>query len=272
MTTGERTVPAGPPRHNADADWDQWPVCAYLTENYRQLHHSDEVVIRHHSGFYRQFPPDSIGRSVEWGAGPNLYPLMPAAAACRRIDAVEPGRSNIAYLTRQLRDGPDKSWQPFHALCRTLDPALPATLTEALSKVRVVPGDARAVPQGIYDLASMSFVAESVTEDPAEFADLCRAFIRSVRPGGHLVAVFMENMPSYRIGAGVAWPACPVDGAMVHDVFTPHTKKLHITHVGKDPTLPDYGDTGMVLLRAERRGDGGRGGEPSARHTGPVHE
>jgi hypothetical protein len=51
------------------------------------------------------------------------------------------------------------------------------------------------VPEGADDLASTNFVAESITEDVDEFSALCTTFIRSVRPGGFLVAAFMENMP-----------------------------------------------------------------------------
>ncbi|WP_210587741.1 class I SAM-dependent methyltransferase [Streptomyces sp. GESEQ-35] len=249
----------GPPsarrssRRNREADWDRWPVRDYLAENYRQLHPVDVAVIRHHSAFYRQFRPGRIGRSLELGAGPNLYPLMVASAASRRIEAVEPSAANLAYLSRQLAEGPDPSWQDFYALCRRLDPALPVTLREALDRVVVVPGSARTVRPDFYDLASMHFVAESVTEDFAEFAGLCGAFIRSVRPGGHLLAAFMENMPSYRIGSSPEWPACPIDASLVRSVFAPHTTALRIIRVGKDRTLPDYGDTGVVLLWAIRR-------------------
>ncbi|WP_338015582.1 class I SAM-dependent methyltransferase [Streptomyces sp. CB03234] len=238
-------------RFNADADWDQWPVTAYLAENYRRMHASDATVIRHHAGFYRQFPADGVGRGLEFGAGPNLYPLMVAAAVTRRIDALEPSAANVAYLAGQL-DRPDAGWDTFYALCRSLDPRLPESLTEALSRVRVLHADATAVPAGAYDLASMNFVAESVTEDADEFAELCGLFIHSVHPGGHLVAAFMENMPSYHIGAGLVWPAFPVDTAAVRHVFAPYTERLRITRVDKDPTLPDYGDTGMVLLQAVR--------------------
>ncbi|MFF8831117.1 class I SAM-dependent methyltransferase [Streptomyces sp. NPDC015131] len=252
--TAARAGAPGPPhhRHNAEADWDQWPVAAYLAENYRLLHASDAAVVRHHSAFYRQFPPDGVPASLEFGAGPNLYPLMVAAAVCRRIDALEPSAANVAYLTGQLRH-PDTSWDPFYALCRDLDPRLPPGLTTALSRVRVLHADASAVPPGRYDLASMNFVAESVTEDADEFAALCRTFVHAVRPGGHLVAAFMENMPSYRIGTGpAAWPAFPVDVPALRRAFAPYTEELTLTRVEKDPTLPDYGDSGMVLLRAVR--------------------
>ncbi|MGW2717616.1 class I SAM-dependent methyltransferase [Streptomyces sp. NPDC001492] len=239
--------------HNDDVDWDRWPVADYLAENYRDLHPSDAAVITHHSAFYRRFAPGSVGRSVEFGAGPNLYPLILAAAASRRIEAVDAGAGNIAYLERQIQCGPDASWLPFHALCRRLNPDLPATLAGALAHVNVVHADVRELEPAGYELASMHFVAEGATEDYAEFTDFCRAFVRCVVPGGHLVAAFMENMPTYRIGPVSRWPGCPVDPDMVTRVFTPMTRDLSVHHIDADPTLPDYGDSGMVLLTAVAR-------------------
>lgn len=242
------------PIRNDDVDWDSWPVEDYLAENYRALHPCDAAVIAHHAAYYRTLPAGSVARSVEFGAGPNLYPLLLASAVSRRIDAVEAGAANVAYLRRQLARGPDGSWRVFHALCRRLDPRIPAALPAALARVRVVHGDVRALPSGRYGLASMHFVAEGAGEDFAEFAAFCGHFARCVVPGGHLVAAFMENLPSYRIGADSRWPGCPVDPDGVRRVFAPLTEDLAVTRIDADPTLPDYGDSGMVLLTARRAG------------------
>ncbi|MFF7443110.1 class I SAM-dependent methyltransferase [Streptomyces sp. NPDC008122] len=249
-------IPQGPPatgrvRRNRDADWDDWPVADYLAENYRRLHPCDIGVIRHHSAVYRRFAPGALARTLELGAGPNLYPLMLAGAAGRAVDALEPSAAGVRYLREQLTRGIDDSWRPFYALCRSLDPALPEDCAEALRRVRVVRGTADDVVPGTYDLASMNFVAESVTEDFGEFTALCEAFVRAVRPGGTLLAAFMERMPSYRIGDGPVWPACPVDETALRSVFAPRTSGLRIGRVEKDLTLPEYGDTGILLLTAE---------------------
>jgi hypothetical protein len=238
---------------NADPDWDRWPVPVYLAENYRNLHESDDAVIAHHSAAYRELAAGSLGRAVEIGTGPNLYPLFLASGAARRIDAVDRSEAGLGYLRRQLTGAPDPIWEPFWHRCRGLNPTLPATMTEALGRVHIVQGDAFALAGSNYDLASMHFVAESVTEDPHEFDEFCAAFVATVRPGGHLVAAFMENMGRYELGDGSRWPGIPVDGATVARVLGPLTEDLRISRIDADPGLPAYGYTGMVLMRARRR-------------------
>jgi NNMT/PNMT/TEMT family len=246
-------APSAPqPLRNADVDWNNWPVADYLAEVYRDLHPSDDEVIEHHSAFYRTLAANSVACSVELGAGPNLYPLMLAAAASRHIEVIEPSAANLAYLERQLDNEPDPSWLPFYERCRELQPALPATLVEALSRVTVRRGNASDLQPDTYDLGSMHFVAESCTEDLDEFRDICRTFARSVKPGGHLIAAFMENMGCYRIGEGPTWPGIPVDARLVREVFLPVVMDLSTRRVGFDPTRPDYGYTGMVLMAATR--------------------
>jgi hypothetical protein len=237
---------------NADADWELWPVEQYIAEIYAELHPIDAAVIDHHSAYYRQIPADSLARSLEFGAGPNLYPLMLAAAASRRIDALEPSTANVGYLRRQLEAGPDQHWQQFYARCRAGNGDLPESLSAALGRVRVRPGNGFSVPPDGYHLASMHFVAEGVTEAADEFEALCLAFLRSVRPGGHLVAAFMENLPSYRLSQGQQWPGFPVDVEAVRRAFAEHTEALAIDRLDADPTLPDYGDSGIILLTARR--------------------
>ena len=228
-------------------------MATYLAENYRELHASDDAVLVHHAAFYRGLAPGGVDRAVEIGAGPNLYPLFLASGAARRVDAVDRSAAGLDYLRRQLADGPDPFWEPYWRRCRALDPGLPGTAQEALARVRVRHGDAFALAGAGYGLASMHFVAESVTEDPDEFAAFCAAFVATVRPGGHLVAAFMENMGRYALGDGSRWPGTPVDAAAVSRVFGPLTDDLQVERIDADPGLPDYGYTGMVLLQGRRR-------------------
>ena len=130
-------------------------------------------------------------------------------------------------------------------------------MDDALTRVRSVPGDAFALAGAGYELASMNFVAESVTEDAAEFRRFCAAFVATVRPGGHLVAAFMENMGRYALGDGSRWPGIKVDLGVVAGAFADLTDDLRLDRIDADPDLPDYGYTGMVLLHARRSAAGG---------------
>jgi hypothetical protein len=243
-----------PPMRNRDVDWDAWPVEDYLSENYREIHPSDLAVIDHHSRFYREFAAEGFARSLEFGAGPNLYPLMLAAAVSRHIDAVEPSAASVAYLTRQLGTGPDPSWDGFYRECRARRPDLPTSLHLAMRRVEVKRGTAADVERDAYDLGSMHFVAESVTEERDEFRALCARFVGSVRPGAPVVAAFMENMGRYGLGDGSRWPGYPVDMDRVADAFAGTTEDLVLSRIDADETLPDYGYTGMVLLTGRRSG------------------
>jgi hypothetical protein len=243
---------------NADVDWHAWPVERYVAENYAELHPSDAAVIDHHSAFYRELPPDGLGVTLELGAGPNLYPLMLAAGCSRRIVAAEPSDASVAYLRRQLA-APDEHWRPFYARCRAGNPTLPPSLEDALRKVEVRQVDGLAIEPGSFDLTSMSFVAEGTSDDEAEFRRFCAAFVATVRPGGLLVAAFMENLGRYRFGSGPEWPAYPVDGDVLRDVFDPLTESLTLQRIDDDPTLPDYGYSGMLMMTARRPGAGSAG-------------
>lgn len=238
---------------NTDVDWNRWPVSTYLAENYQDYHVSDDAVITHHSALYRDLAPESLRRTVEVGAGPNLYPLLLASGAARRIDAIDRSPAGLNYLHHQITHGSDAIWHPYWQRCCSLNPTLPATMERALAKVRVVHADAFGLTGSGYALASMHFVAESVTEDADEFREFCTAFASTVEHGGYLVAAFMENMGRYQLGDGSQWPGIPVDVDALQQVFAPLTEELQISRIDADPDLPDYGYTGMVFLRARRR-------------------
>jgi hypothetical protein len=240
------------PLRNGDVDWNQWPVNVYINENYRELHPADEAVIDHHSAYLSQLAPDSVDLSLELGAGPNLYPLMLATGCSVAIDALDTSAANVAYLRRQMARGPDEHWLPFYERCCRLNRALPADLPQALARVQVVHASAHSIVPGSYGLASMHFVAEGASEEKGEFETFCQLFIRSVRPGGHLVAAFMENLGRYTLGEGLRWPGYRVDIARVVDAFHSETVDLQVDRIDPDPTLPAYGYTGMVLLSARR--------------------
>lgn len=241
------------PLRNADVSWDGFDVEGYLEDNYSSLHDVDRTILRELSPYYAGIPAGSVERSLDVGTGPNLYPLMLASAASRRLEALDHSAANVAYLRRTVRSGAGPAWDPFWALCRSLNPALGTDLAAVLRRVSVRQASAFDLPVRSYGLASMFFVAESVTGDYDEFRQMCQRFAATVVPGGHLVAAFMAGMPGYCL-SGQTLPAFPLDEYTLEVSMRPVTTDLRVWRLPADPTIP-YQHDGVLLLTARRRGD-----------------
>ena len=116
-------------------------------------------------------------------------------------------------------------------------------------KVETKHGSIYELEENKYDLASMFFCAESITLERGEFVLACTKFIKSVKPGGHLVAAFMENSRGYEI-KGIDFPAYPVDINLIKKIFQPKTNNLLITRIPLAEKPLRLGYTGMLLLTA----------------------
>jgi hypothetical protein len=239
---------SGPPRRNCDVRWDDFDTGGYLADNYATLHELDRQIINVLSPYYAGLPPDGLAATLDVGTGPNLYPLMLAAAASRRLESVEPSAANRAYLHTLCEQGPDDCWHEFWRLCRELNPALPVDLGQVLAGVRIRRGDAFTLPPARYDMVSMFFVAESVTGVREEFEGICRGFASAAAPGGHLVAAFMAGMPSYELG-GKVLPSYPIDEGALAAALRGLVQELDVRRLPPDPTLP-YEHDGVLLLTA----------------------
>lgn len=255
MVTPGPSAACGNPRqvHNGDVAWDGFDTGGYVADNYATLHDFDRQIITTLSPYYRALRPGSLASSLDIGTGPNVYPLMLAAAASRRLEALDYSASNVAYLRGICRDGADPSWHPFWQLCRQLNAILPTDLDDLLQRLTVRQGDAFDLPSLGYDLVSMFFVAESVTGDRDEFEELCRRFARAAVTGGHLVAAFMAGMPDYALG-GETLPAFPLDERTLRAVLQPITRDLCVWRLPADPSLP-YEHDGVLLVTARALGD-----------------
>jgi hypothetical protein len=238
----------GPVRRNSDVRWDDFDTGGYVADNYASLHELDRQIIAELSPYYAALPSGGLAATLDVGTGPNLYPLMLAAAASRRLESVEPSAANRAYLQRLCEQGPDACWLEFWRLCRELNPALPDDLAQVLARVGVRRGDAFSLSRARYDLVSMFFVAESVTGVREEFEEICRRFASAAAPGGHLVAAFMAGMPSYQLG-GEVLPSYPIDEEALTVALRGLAEGLDLRRLPPDPTLP-YEHDGVLLLTA----------------------
>jgi hypothetical protein len=230
-------------------DWEQFNPKKYVEANYASIHDEDKNILDLLVNFYQEIP--TISKALEIGVGPNLYPLMVMAPYVDAIDCVEYSQRNIDYLKKQLNN-PDENWIMFHEYLIAKIAIYNFPLKQKLSSlITIHRGSIYDLPQNKYGLASMHFVAESITDKALEFNQACQKFIKSVEKGGYLVACFMENSESYDIN-GVTFPSYPVTSQILEDVFSSSTNTLEIKHIkmAEVPLRPGY--TGMLFLTARR--------------------
>lgn len=196
---------------NADAPWNTFSSHDYWRRNYSELHAEDREIIRRVSGFFGSAlagcPP--VLRAIDVGAGTNLYPALLMLPWTKQILLADFSESNVDWLRDQVADDSspwpwDLFWQEIQKAKGYTDVSGPRQrLREACVSE---PGHAGVeqlsvfdLPKARWDLGTMFFVAESITQDPAEFRDAVAAFIGALTPGAPFAAAFMAGSEGYPV-------------------------------------------------------------------------
>lgn len=231
--------------------WKKFNPSLYIKDNYSYIHDEDKQIIRLLLKFYKKLP--QLNMALDIGTGPNLYPVMALLPFAKTIDCVDYSDANIEYLKKQLIKL-DGNWYLFWESYKRLNPIYQnIDQVEFLKqKMKIYQGDIYSLDDGKYDLSSMFFCAESITNTYRQFALACKKFIHSVKPNGILVAAFMENSKKYILD-NIKFPAYPVNEKILTGVFSPEVTGLKINHISitSQPLRPGY--TGMLFLTAKRK-------------------
>ncbi len=102
------------------------------------------------------------------------------------------------------------------------------------------------LPEARWDLGTMFFVAESITQKPKEFLAAVEHFVGALQPDAPFAAAFMAGSAGYEV-AGRAFPAVPI----TRDDVERHLRELGV----REPTVelletkPEVRDgyTGMIV-------------------------
>jgi hypothetical protein len=235
-------------QRNADAPWNRFSPEDYWRWNYYEIQAEDQEIIRLVSNFFiRAFagrPP--ARQSIDVGSGANLYPALLMLPWAEQILLSDFSASNVDWLRRQLADG-DTAWT-WQAFWDELDQAegydgvgeprkqLREACDSARGRAGVEQRSVFGLPAGRWDLGTMFFVAESITEDPAEFGDAVARFVGALKPGAPFATAFMAGSHGYPV-AGTRFPALPI---------TRDDVERHFTELGA-------GNLSVDLLRTEHR-------------------
>jgi hypothetical protein len=234
---------------NAAAPWNTFSANDYWRRNYRDLHPEDQKIIEQVSDFFiRAFAGRPRARQgIDVGSGTNLYPALLMLPWTERILLADYSESNVSWLRDQITDdtGP-WPWVPFWREMQEAngyrDVNQPRKqLREACQSEPGYSGVERLsifdLPEARWDLGTMFFVAESITEIPNEFRAAVARFVGALKPGAPFAAAFMSGSAGYEV-AGTAFPAVPI---------TPDDVRLHLAELGiGEPTVELVGESPRV--------------------------
>ena len=203
-----------PSVRNDEAAWSEFDADGYWKFNYASVLPEDAQIIRYASEFLIRTCGTrlQVKRAVDIGAGTNLYPALLMLPWARDIVFTEYAESNIGWLGDHLaHTSGDWLWQPFWDLVSGLPcyqtVQRPRHRLAAIHEIRRL--SVFDLPPCTWDLGSMFFVADGITEDEAEFESAVRSFLGALTPGAPFIMAFMDGSTGYDV-SGVGFPAVKV--------------------------------------------------------------
>lgn len=233
-------------RGNKDFNWNGFNSDWYKDHNYYKLREDDrqilEIVRDHFAAETRRGL-----RGIDVGSGSNLYPAMAMLPFCDSITMYEYAASNRDWLTGQKTE-PDTTWQPFWQVLAAAEPygLVGDAWGDHLDRLDIVPGDVLQLDlDHRYDMATMFFVAESISPDVAEFDEAVERFTKTLRSGGRFAAGFIKESVGYRVDE-TWYPAVSVDRNQVAQRFHDLDVTVEIHEIDLiNPFREGYG--GMIV-------------------------
>lgn len=242
-------------RRNIDARWDCFDPDAYFKKNYATLRHDDEQILRltaEHFAAALSVDQASERRAIDVGAGVNLYPAMAMLPFCQSITLYEYAPPNIEWLRRQRDTAWEDSWnacaKQFWDVLETLPHAsIAAPLQQLTDQIEIRPGSIYDLPAKSWDLGTMFFVTESITEDRAQFRQGIDRFLNALKPGAPFVIAFMEHRKRGYHVAGEPFPSTDIGENDIRGYLGSMTQQLVVKHIDVDHTPLDDPYSGMVV-------------------------
>ena len=199
-----------PGLRNDEVAWSKFDADEYWKLNFADVLPEDAEIIESASKFLiTACEPGRSKTAVDVGAGANLYPGLLMLPWVERIVFTEYAESNIDWLRKHLAETSGEwEWQPFwnlvaHQPCYQ-NIEHPRGRLAAVHEVRAL--SIFDLPRRTWDLGSMFFVADGLTEDRAEFEVAVRTFLRALVPGSPFLMAFMEGSTGYEV-RGVRFPS-----------------------------------------------------------------
>jgi hypothetical protein len=251
---------------NEDAPWARFDPNAYYHNNYTSLRADDKAILTEvgafFSDFYARYEIRRPAHALDIGSGANLYPAMAMLPWSTHITLADHSPPNRPWLERAIDEpeaGSPWAWSPFWQILARYPgydslerPEQQFLHMHRKGQLVVEDLDILNLPPGRrWDLGTMFFVAESITEDYIQFTDAIRNFLAALRPGSPFAAAFMVGSGGYPV-KGVRFPAVKTDADDIQGHFNNKVAGLRRVDIPKlNEPLRDHDDDnydGMLLL------------------------
>ena len=243
---------------NSQAPWDEFSSESYYAHNYKVVQAEDQEVIHRVGLFFSTAfaARKRADRAIDVGSGPNLYPALLMLPWANRILLSDYSPPNIKWLRREVAGSETPwAWQPFwreigalKGYDQIVDPRK-QLMQACLGDDELAAIERRSVfelPVGHWQLGTMFFVAESITEIYDEFRGAVHGFVRALEPGSPFASTFMAESVGYEID-GTHFPALRVQGDDVRQCFEEvGVHELSVDMTESEPLVrPGY--QGMII-------------------------
>ena len=239
-------------RSNDSCDWETFDATSYLNDNYLTSKPVDEVILSRLASFHRAL--GSGGTCIEIGCGPNLYPVLAGLPHRDAIVLSDVSHSNLSYLESQIWSSLDPMWESWQRQLQRIDGAYGAvtdvgkTLRKKCSLREMSVLD---LPEAVFDCSSMHCVAESMTNDWAEFVEACKRSVRCLKPGGGFAVSLMLHSEGYSTGMA-QFPAVPVSADAAVQCFASEASDLDYVVLDDERYHIREGHDGMIFISGTR--------------------
>jgi len=243
---------------NAQAPWGSLSAELYYEHNYRNLIAEDQEIIRQVSPFFVQAfaHRDRAELAIDVGSGSNLYPALLMLPWANHIQLIDYSPRNVSWLRRELLDQERPwAWRPFWLELEEWEGY--SQISEPRKQLRdtcfsdpehdgVRQFSVFDLPAATWQLGTMFFVAEGITEDFAEFRQAIARFVGALQSGSPFAATFMAGSRGYEVD-GIWFPALPITCEDVRECLEKLGASELSVQMTETPPHVREGYQGMIL-------------------------
>ncbi len=243
---------------NAQAPWADFSSEKYYDHNYKIMLAEDQEIMQRVSLFFAKAfaNRDRAECAIDVGSGANLYPALLMLPWTRNILLTDYSPPNVDWLDREVREESTPwPWESFWLELKAAkgyedveDPRrqLKKACLGDPHRAGIKRESVFTLPEDQWQLGTMFFVAESITEDLAEFRAAVGKFVSALQKDAPFAATFMAESDGYRVGT--TWfPARSVTSEQVRECFEDlGVNKLTVAMTEKPAKVRD-GYKGMII-------------------------